>query len=266
MGDGATDWDINLRTNLRLWENPSPNIVSLVRAEGEIYDESSLLSAFPKKDGKTPTDTRAVRNTFEVLAHAGLMLRSGEPQRLKLSPLGRSVFSFLGAIGEGRFANQRNRELLAAPIIRAMSTIVEVRAIWALMRRTDNCLSNEELNRAMSAITEISQISDVGASILTSRLEADPTIIGERIYKAAEFGTEKENDQRKAMNPHFLLAGGGGLFISVGDGEMRTIEPWAVDLIDDALAVPSPMLHASTDSSVVNAISAWSCVEESVIK
>ncbi len=264
MGDGATEWDINLRTNLRLWEEPLPNIAALVQADGSVYDEDELLKGFPKKDGKAPADTRAVRNTFEVMAHAGLMHRAGEPQRLVLTSLGRSVFTFLGTIGGTRFATEGNRAILSAPVIRALSTIIEIRAIWALMRGADNSLSNEELNRAMGRIADLSQVAEVALSIRRAREEGKPDLIGGRIYKPDEFGTDKESDQRKAINPHFLLAGGGGLFITLGAGEMRTIEPWAVGLIDDALEVTPPLMHASTDSSAVESISSWSCVQESV--
>lgn len=256
MLDYQTTWDINLRANLRLWPQPVPNIEALVRLTGSVYDETALLQDFPDQPGKAPTDARAVRNTFEILAYAGLMYRDGDPQRLLLTPLGECVFSFLGTIGSQCFVNDANRALLARVMIPGLSLQVETRAIWMIMRRTDNRLCNEELNRAMAGILRLADVDGIVDRITEARRTADPSKIGARIYRPNEFGTSKETEQRKAMNPHFLLAGGGGLFISVeGDEDMRRIEDGAVPFIDQSLAAAVPLVHASTQKETILRIS-----------
>ncbi|HSE15996.1 MAG TPA: hypothetical protein VLB46_03025 [Pyrinomonadaceae bacterium] len=247
----ATDWDINLRTNLRLWPDAAPNIRALANCGNQNYDERALLSNFPEYEGKTPTDPRAVRNTFEVLSYAGFMYRDGNPEQLLLTPLGQNVFDFLGVTGDKRYANMFNIKLVSELIIRALSVVVECRAIWMLMLRTDMVLSNEELNRAMAALSDLSDVDLVAEKILRARADGDVTTIGDRLYKPDEFGTSNESDQRKAMNPHFLLAGGGGLFIEFGGEEMRRLAVWAPQIINRSLGEDSLFEHASTSKDFV---------------
>jgi hypothetical protein len=251
-----TEWDINLRGNLRLWPDPVANIAALVTQADQAYDEDDLLARFPSDGGKTPTDTRAVRNTFEVLAKAGLMYRDGRPEQLRLSPLGECVMAFLGTIGPKRFANIRNRRLLAEPLMNASSCIIECRVIWTLLLQCDGRLTNEELNRAMAAIHRLEQATEVARRIRAARAEGDPDLIGPRIYRPQEANTEYASDQRKAMNPHFLLAGGGGVFIDVqSTTDLRSLPDWAIEPLSRAVRRPMLLRHASTSKGSVMAMS-----------
>src|ERR1041385_4845447 len=145
-------WRTNLRTNLVLWPEVAPNIASLASRDGSTYNETDLLKHFPSEGGKkAPTDARAVRNTAEVLALAGLSyVEAGEPPHFRLTDLGRATFSVLGVIGGKKPGKAENRRVLAASLIRALSSVAEYRAIWQLMRLTGDRLTNEELNRAIA--------------------------------------------------------------------------------------------------------------------
>jgi hypothetical protein len=240
-------WDLNLRANLRLWPKPSPNVAALVSFEGQPYDDEAIVM-----EGAA-SNPRAVRQTFEVLAQCGLAYRdrtSGDV--LRLSPLGRNALSFLGIPEGRRFANEKNLRLVAGPLIRALAGIVECRAIWMLMRACEDKLSNEELNRAIARIATIVDVPETARDVMQARFQGDPSLIGPRSYDDSKYGTPEESDQRKAMNPQFLLAGGGGIFISVIQTEMmRAIEPWAAPLIDQALSGPRSAEHADVEASAV---------------
>lgn len=259
-------WDSNLRANLALWPKVLPNIAALVQCDGQPYVEEELMKTFPttQSEGtKSPKDSRAVRNTFEALALAGLAYKdTASPPILHLSDMGMSVFTFLGVIGDKSFANERNRRVLADAIIAGLSIVVEYRAIWMLLRRTNGLLTNEELNRAMKRIQYLEDVEETGQVVLAARSKNDPKLIGPRLYKDEEYAVEgKQADQRKAINPQFLLAGGGRLFISMEDGtDYRRLEDWAVPLIDRRLEDPSTLIHASTDEESVRLMSENACV------
>lgn len=259
-------WRTNLRVNLVLWPEVAPNIAALVNANGEVYDEQLLLSRFPSEPGrKIPSDPRAVRNTFEALALAGLALRSSStPSVFRLTALGQTAFSFLGVTGGRRFATDRNRHLLADVMIRALSVVIEYRAIWMLMRATAGMLSNEELNRAMKQLRFLDDVERVAELVASARAADDPTSIGPRLYDDGEYENEgTRGDQRKALNPLFLLAGGGGTFLTMED-EFRRIEDWAVPLIDRRLAEVSVQLHADTDAAIAARLSEYAGVQRCV--
>lgn len=245
----ATAWDLNLRAILRLWPEPSPNVAALAAFDGQPYDEETILAAFPA----SAANPRAVRQTFEALAQSALMYRDRSVgDQLRISPLGGNVLSFLGIVGERRFANAANLELVARPLIRALAAIVECRAIWMLMRACSDMLSNEELNRAIARIPTLAEVPAAAAAINKARLSGDPTEIGPREYEEAKYGGVNETDQRKAMNPQFLLAGGGGVFISLGHGNpMRRLEPWSIPWIDRALATEDGDGHADLERAAV---------------
>lgn len=263
-GSVQVSWRTNLRTNLVLWPDVSGNIAALAQCEGEVYDESALLSRFPAGEGeKSPTDARAVRNTFEVMALAGLAYRTeDDPPRLRLTELGRSLFSFLGVVGGTRFANEANRAIVADALIRAGSVVIEQRAIWMLMRRTEGLLTNEELNRAMARVHSLADVTEAAKVVREARRKSDPTIIGARLYENESYAdSAKREDQRKALNPLFLLAGGGRMFISLEPSDpYRRLEEWAVPLIDRRLQEPVPLIHASTDADIVRLISDQACL------
>lgn len=256
-------WDSNLRANLVLWPKIAPNIAALANADGQPYVEEDLLKSFPSESSKAPKDARAVRNTFEAMALAGLAYKdsSGMPV-LRLSDLGTAVFTFFGVVGGKSFANDRNRRVLADVMIAGLSIVVEYRAIWMLLRRTNGLLSNEELNRAMRRIQYLEDVDRAARLVLESREKGDPATIGPRLYREEEFADEaKRSDQRKAMNPQFLLAGAGRLFIAMEDGtDLRRLEDWAVPIIDRRMDDPSTLVHASTDEETVRLISEHACV------
>ncbi len=239
---GEMDWDINLRANLRLWPDPSPNIRALSSCLGETYDETAFLNRF----GGT-TDTRAVRQTFEVMAYAGLVYRSADGNdRLLPTRLGECCLSFLGLLGSRRWANPNNRTLLVPFLVRALSLNQEIWAVWKLMRLCDDRLTNE-----VGRIRTIDDVDPTAAAILTARTVGDVEGIGARRYDPDGFAS-RPSDQRKAINPLFLLAGGGGWFIDVGTGdESRWLLPVAQASVEDALRHPFKLQHASTRAADV---------------
>ena len=179
MASTPLRWRTNLRANLVLWPDVGPNIDALVGADGHPYNEEELIKLFPassKETAKVPTDARAVRNTFEALALAGLAFKdSSNPPKLQLTDLGAALFTFLGAGGHKRFANEGNRSLISDLLIRGLSIIVEYRAIWMLMRQTNDLLSNEELNRAMARIKYLEDVPDVARLVNEARRLKDVT-------------------------------------------------------------------------------------------
>ena len=235
-------WRTNLRANLGLWPAVAANIAALAKRDGDVYDEGALLNYLPQSpSGKTPADARSVRNTVEILALSGLAMRTSEdPPRFRLTVLGASVLGFLGVIGDKKFINDKNRPLVARPLIRGLGRVAEYRAIWSLLRAVDNRLSNEELNRAMARMKSPADVRSAAQAILASRASGKPTVIGPRLYEDAEYADPaKRSDQRKAINPLFTLIGGGWLFLSPGEGEQdeaRSLEPWVQGMIDDSLA------------------------------
>src|SRR5882762_8142202 len=100
MASTPLRWRTNLRANLVLWPDVAANIAALVAADGQPYSEDEFIKSFPaasKDTTKAPTDARAVRNTFEALALAGLAFKdSSDPPLFRLTDLGASLFSFLG--------------------------------------------------------------------------------------------------------------------------------------------------------------------------
>jgi hypothetical protein len=202
------------------------------------------------------SNDRAVRQTAEILALSGLAYKDGAPAHFHLTNLGRCLFSFLGLIGPVKFANDQNRYLLAEALIRALGVVLEYRAIWELMLSTRNMLTNEELNRAMARLKYLADIPATAQSILAAREAGDVTMIGPRIYEDTKFGGSNETDQRKALNPIFLLAGGGRIFLQLDQSsENRRLDDWAVPLIKRQLEQPATLIHADTNAETVRFIS-----------
>ncbi|WP_411340690.1 hypothetical protein V6U71_01625 [Sphingopyxis sp. J-6] len=257
-------WRTNLRANLILWPEVAPNIAALAQSDGEPYDEEALLDKISSfGGGKEASDTRSVRNTFEIMALSGLAMREGSPPRLRLTGHGSSLFSFLLPGEAGRFAVEGNRRLAAEYVIRALSVVLEYRAIWALWRQCGNVLTNEELNRGMARLDVVASVPEAASSIRKARAMNDPTAIGPRLYEETKF-TTTPNDQRKAINPLFLLAGGGRLFVKMED-DRRIIEEWAVGLIDQALIQDLPDLIAGTSPDTAQLMSDYACAPQAVI-
>ena len=262
MRGEPTRWDINLRANLRLWPEPPANIRALAQAVGAPWDEEQIATEHFSASGGEDR-RRAVRQTFEAMAYEGLVYRNDQDV-LQTTALGDFVLTFLGLVGPRKFANQVNRIIVAGPLIRGLAVITEVRVIWALMRSLDNSLSNEELNRAMARIHSTADVPAVVQDIRAARAAQDPNLIGVRLYDDGKFGTDAENDQRKAMNPHFLLAGGGGLFIDVAAGG-RTLLPASARLIDGALRSRHRLIHADTTTLTTELISRASLAPRSAL-
>jgi hypothetical protein len=257
QGSVPITWRTNLRGNLDLWPDVSPNIEAVCKFDSKPYNEEQILQTIPSEGARAPTDGRTVRNTVEILALSGLGYKDDSSDPIfRLTNLGRCVFSFLGVMGPVRFANEHNRHLLADAMIRALGTVIEYRAIWALMLGAGNLLTNEELNRGMGRTRFISDIPAVAEDILAARKSKNPADIGPRIYEDEKFGSPAEADQRKAMNPLFLLAGGGRIFLQLDQtSEFRRLEDWAIPLIERQLSEPSPFLHASTQKTPVELMS-----------
>lgn len=256
LGDYEVVWCSGLRSLLRLWPEPTPNIGALLQCIGEPYDTSRFLEvlvtaqagAAVSAGAKIPRDARSVRNTLQVLTAAGLAMRDSS-DILVLTELGRQVLSFLGLVGGTKFANESNLVLVAEPLVRGLSVLVEIRAIWMLMRLSDNALSNEELNRSMSEVGVLSDIPSVAAKVRRSRIAGDPTLIGERHYEPEKYSSPDSLDQRKVMNPLFALAGAGGVLIEDQADGLRTLSKRMIGYIDAVLTRDSPLMHMSVGTA-----------------
>ena len=236
------------RVNLRLWPEATHNIAHLAACNGDAYNET-LLAA------RIGGDDRAVRQTLEAMAYVGLACREGTPPRFRLSSLGEGAMSFLGNTGGPRLLNESNVDILSSYMAQGLAVIGEYRAIWCLMRATENRLSNEELNRAVPLLSTLDDVEPVAEKILRARLSNDPTLIGARVYDVGKYGTPEASDQRKAINVLFLLAGAGGLLIEVSAGnEERSFTPWAVSLVDAALRKQNTLRNMSNDADTVRAM------------
>jgi hypothetical protein len=243
------DWDLNFRGNLRLWPDPTPALSALANLDGREYDERAFLDTFPVAAGeKTPTDPRRVREPVETLQYAGLAYRTASPRVFHLTDLGRYVLTFLGATGGVCYANESNLPLVAIPWIRGLSHVAEYRAIWRLMRLADNRLSNRELNYAMKHIQKESDVQGVAEQVLAAR-DGELHALGPLMYP-------NEAEERKAINPQFLLAGGGGIFITVdGRDEYRRLIDSVIPWIDTGIECQENTIPRSTDMAYALAVS-----------
>lgn len=234
----------------------SSNIATACLFHKKPYDEDTFVKSIPASGTeKAADDGRSARNTIEVISLAGLAFVD-EGKVFNLTNLGLCLFSFLGTFGEKRYANERNRALLSEVLIRGLSVVIEYRAIWALMRATGNKLSNEELNRAMAFIKYWEDIPRCAEMILKARSDGNVVLIGPRLYENHKYGTPQENDQRKAINPLFLLCGGGKIFLDLNSSDgFRRLEDWAIPMIDQQLLEPSALIHASTEAATVQLMS-----------
>jgi len=292
MRDYEVSWDADLRGNLRLWPEPRPNTLALVECRDEPYDGQHFLQvanqlaeeqgeSADEHDGefgeeaegeqpdaadgeveqpveddeleapgasKRPNTARSLRNFFEPLAYAGLAYRD-DADILRLSPLGECVLPFFGAPAEYAVANENNLDLVGRLLIKAASLIVECRAIWQMLLAADGYLTNDELNRAMGITTKLSDASVAGQLVVEARKSGDLGSVGDGHYAGDAI--------RKAINPQFLLAGGGGAVISLEQrSPERRLAGWAIPLIEEALSDPTPQHHVSTDQEAVLRMSA----------
>lgn len=219
-------WRKNFRANLRLWPKPTPNLRDIAELDGQTYDEALFVEHLSGGTAKKhPTSTRAVRQTVEALALAGLGYRDDTGDRFRLTQLGKAVFSELAK-------SSPDRLLLARMVANALVEVAEYRAILSLMIKTGNHLSNEELNRAMPHIRFLNEVDAAAKLILKARDKQDVGSVGPQEYPGEE--------QRKAINPWFLLAGGGGLLISISrEADYRRIDSEVLPIVKAALARPT---------------------------
>lgn len=237
-------WGLSVRANVRLWPTPTPLIRHLVTRAGLEWDEDELAAGL-KGDGP-----RAVRQTFEVLARVGLVYRDRKTREMRLTELGQQVFEFLGEVGAGRCVpNDANRALLATILVPALAQVIEYHAIWAVMCKCDYRLSNEELNRVMTRLTQPSDIEETAQAVLDSRASGDPILIGARIYEDSRYLTAPES-QRRAITPVFGRVSAGGILMDRGPGESRIISS-VTAAIQGAVSTVKPHIHASTDALAV---------------
>jgi len=252
-----------------LWPAPTKNVSTLLKIDGLKYDEEDFLSKIPASGTKKAADTtRSIRNTVEVMNLAGLSFRTGGPaDTFRLTDLGRLAADFLGILTQEKVANEANVHLIGQHFVFGLSCVAEYRAIWEIMLLCGGLLSNEELNRAFAALNLLSEVKEVSSRIMVAREKGDPRLIGPRAYDDDKFEElEKRNDQRKAMNPWFLLAGAGGILISFEDRkEHRRMPLWAVTLIQTVLKQPCEMISLSSPT-VCHAISKQALAPRSLTK
>lgn len=259
------NWRSNLRGNLVLWPGWSRNISVVLQQHGRPYDEEAFLAEIRR--GQTtagPNDTRSVRNTAEILMLSGLADRSRTDRDLfRLTKLGACAYQFLSDESGRRVANEHNLHLIGVPFLRGLLAVAEMREIWNLLLACEGRLSNEELNRFMARAQQLGHYASASVDILRARHENDPRLIGRRFYRDEDYGNAaQESDQRKAINPWFLLAGAGWLLLNSraeDDGEMRTARDWALDAARTLLPRTEAKVSIS-DGSVCRVIDSYSGV------
>ena len=243
----SEDWGLPIRANLRLWPTPTDNMLRVLSFIGQPWDEEAIGAAIGGADPR-----RAVRQTFEVLARTGIALRNPSDGRFVLTKLGDSALRFIGVRGGKAFVNANNLHLLGAMFVPALSRVIEYQAIWSVMRRCGDRLTNEELNRVMARVRQPEDIEPCAEAVRESRLQEDLALIGPRIYEDNKFLSAPE-DQRRAITPLFQRISAGGIILDLS-GDERIIRPKLVPAIDAALRV-QPSLHASTKATDVLAMS-----------
>lgn len=249
------EWRDALRANLTLWPNVTPNLVAVAQCAGKplneeefllaIKDQSAVTTSVQKEgevtadddgaaESKLPATARSVRQTVEILVLGGLAFRD-ESGIFRLSTVGKHVLDFLvGSSGQSKQVNENNYYLAGRALLPGLMAVPEYRASILLTWKCDEVLSTEEFNRAIPHLSrmpapDLSRIDKVAALILAAREKNDVSKIGARWYKDEDFGTSSESDQRKAVNPWFLLAGGGGLVLEGLGNSQRRLHPLLVD-------------------------------------
>lgn len=244
------EWRDSLRANISLWPALASNISVLATCAGQQWDEAAFLAQIKSQGGvdatrdestedetsseviggKIATTARTVRQTIEVMVLEGLAYRD-KGNCFRLTQLGEVLFSFIQKTTDSvPFANEENIHLAGRLILPGLLAVAEYRAILLLCAETDGHLSSEELNRAFSVMSTWSSpdphmISGLASVIKNCREGKRVEEIGPRWYKNEDFKTPNEGDQRKAINPWFLLAGGGGLVLGTFGQSERRIHP-----------------------------------------
>jgi hypothetical protein len=277
------EWRESLRANLLLWPL-TPNLTALSRCAGKPWSEEGFLDAIKAEatasgtagadaegsadedvsddvpDLKTANTARSVRQTLEVMVLGGLAYRDGSSV-IHLTPIGSHLLSFLRRRENGEsVATNSNIHLAGRILLPGLFAVAEYRAIIQLTAASDGHLSREELNRALKTMSDWSYpdrhlIETLATLIKTSRNLNDPTKIGPRWYRDADFGTAKESDQRKAVIPWFRLAGGGGLVMEANSLGDRRIHPLLIADVqhlgrttDVSLVLPTKNIIESSES------------------
>lgn len=271
------EWRDSLRANLSLWPNLTANLAALSSCSGKTWDESKFLDAIKKEtdiasktspslleevsteledtelagDGKVAKTSRTVRQTIEIMILAGLAYRH-ENNIFYLTRLGETLLDFLRVGPNGvSLANPANVHLAGRLLIPGLLAVPEYRSIILLCAEVDGWITTEETNRAIRVMSlwpypESDLLSKLASKIKAARDTNDVTKIGPRWYRDEDYGTSKASDQRKAVNPWLLLAGGGGLVLTSGDQYERRVHPLLLDEL--MLRSRSRNLHLSVPS------------------
>jgi hypothetical protein len=209
---------------------------------------------------KVAGTNRTVRQTIEIMVLGGLAYRD-EAKVLHLTAVGKELLRFLrpNELGK-RIANPQNIHLAGRLMLPGLMAIAEYRAVLLLSAQADGRLSTEELNRSIRAMSawptpDRALVDRLAGSIIEARSAGDVRAIGARWYRDEDYGTAKEGDQRKAVNPWFLLAGGGGLVIETIQQAERRIHPLLVaevrkmaDLTAVSLQLPTKNILETSES------------------
>jgi hypothetical protein len=258
------EWRDALRANLSLWPNLAPNLAAIGLCAGENYSSDLFFEALSSFEGQASIDLesaeeslaeaensveatedsssiplqgkskkastdRTIRNTVEVMALGGLAFV--EDESVHLTRTGKTLLRFLSSRnGVPSIANNNNIHLAGKLLLPGLMAVPEYRAILMLIDSIDNYISPEELNRAIGVMIEWDYphealMAEMAIKIKQSRFHNDVASIGQRWYKNEDFGTVQASSQRKALNPWFLLSGGGGLVLQTEANSTRRIHP-----------------------------------------
>jgi hypothetical protein len=280
------EWRDSLRANLSLWPNLTVNLAALSSCSGKPWDESEFLAAIKSETDSVPkvanasvdeqaavenddssseqsTETKAastsrsVRQTIEIMILGGLAFRD-ETKVFHLTDLGQSLLSFLRIRPIGTsLANSSNIHLAGRLLLPGLLAVPEYRSVLLLCAAADGWITTEEVNRAIRVMSpwsfpDSSSISALAARLKAARISGDVTEIGPRWYRDEDYATPKAGDQRKAVNPWVLLAGGGGLILMQGEQYERRVHPLLLNEIPLLSLTTSVNLYIPTRNIVEN--------------
>ena len=202
---------------------------------------------------------RTWKTAFEQLGL--LTVRNGA---LHLTPLGQKLKQLYATVNDRiEGANDQivklgtqilNRQLLRNPLSSATlpedADIRPYRAIWSAMRRLDNKLHWEELNRVMMHILRESELEPAIERIRTMRPRYG-NYTNETLQLLGPPAAGENAETQRRLIPWFSRAGLGGLLISAANDSLgfRHLNDRFLPLVDEALSEPvAPIpLKALTD-------------------
>lgn len=256
-----------------LWLNPLDThtyLFAFLDADGEGYSppydpvrESvrKLLADVASRERKGQAPSADVRDqrirTWKSVFESFGLLTVDEESRIRLSPLGRVIKSVYGQVNEriegandhiAKLAvNVLNRQTLRNPLDEGGypedSDLRPFRLIWKAMRRLDDKLHWEEMNRVLMKVLYEREAGEAIEHIKAIRRQAGLDYSTESLQALGTAAVDDGSETKRRITPWFSRAGFGGLLITPIDDEhgFRSLNPKYKHLIDEALQDDTPV-------------------------